>query len=121
MKWASDTQAIDASSPTSSGRAYSRSMASRARSMRRCSSSTERLTGPVCSTRSRQRYGHPVPGDAYEVTTERLLLRRWHADDLDDLCAVFAKPEMWWYPDQRGRTADETRAFLDRRLELWDD
>jgi RimJ/RimL family protein N-acetyltransferase len=60
-----------------------------------------------------------VAGDPYEIETDRLLLRRWRADDLDDLGAVFAKPEVWWYPHRRGWNADETRAFLDRRIELW--
>ena len=61
----------------------------------------------------------PVP-EAHEVVTDRLFLRRWREDDFDALCAIFAKPEVWWYPDRRGRSADETRAFLDRKLELWD-
>jgi RimJ/RimL family protein N-acetyltransferase len=54
-----------------------------------------------------------------EIETERLILRRWRPTDLDALTAVFAKPEVWWFPLQRGYTADETRAFLDRKLELW--
>ena len=60
-----------------------------------------------------------MAGDAYEIETDRLLLRRWRAEDFDDLCAVFAKPEVWWYPHQRGWSADETRSFLDRRIDLW--
>jgi RimJ/RimL family protein N-acetyltransferase len=63
----------------------------------------------------------PVWADGYECETDRLLLRRWRADDLEDLEAVFAKPEVWWYPDRRGRNAGETRAFLDRRIDLWRD
>jgi RimJ/RimL family protein N-acetyltransferase len=58
-------------------------------------------------------------GDGYQVSTERLLLRPWDDDDLDELRAVFAKPEVWWYPDKRGRGVEETRAFLARRIELW--
>jgi RimJ/RimL family protein N-acetyltransferase len=58
--------------------------------------------------------------DPFEVTTERLALRRWRDEDLDDLSAIFAKPEVWWYPDQRGRDADETRAFLEQRIEMWE-
>jgi RimJ/RimL family protein N-acetyltransferase len=61
-----------------------------------------------------------VAVDPYEVQTDRLLLRRWRVDDLDDLRAVFAKPEVWWYPDRRGRSAQETGSFLDRRLDLWE-
>lgn len=46
MKCASETQAIRASVGTSSGSAYVRSIASRARSMRRLRSSVARLTRP---------------------------------------------------------------------------
>ena len=46
------------------------------------------------------------------VETDRLLLRRWRPDDLEALGRVFAKPEVWWFPFQRGWTADETEAFL---------
>lgn len=58
--------------------------------------------------------------DRFEVQTDRLLLRRWHEDDLAALALVFAKPDVWWYPDRRGRTVDETREFLARRIGLWD-
>jgi len=61
-----------------------------------------------------------VSVDPYEVHTDRLVLRRWRDADFDDLRAVFAKPEVWWYSDRRGRTSEETRAFLDRRIELWE-
>lgn len=54
------------------------------------------------------------------VSTDRLLLRRWEPTDLDALHNVFAKPEVWWYPFKRGWTTDETRGFLDRKLEEWD-
>jgi RimJ/RimL family protein N-acetyltransferase len=60
-----------------------------------------------------------VAGDGYEVETERLVLRRWRSEDLKHLCLVFAKPEVWWYPHGRGFSVDETRAFLDGRLERW--
>ena len=46
MKCASDTYAMRARAAMSSGSAYARSMASRARSMRRLTSSVARLTGP---------------------------------------------------------------------------
>jgi RimJ/RimL family protein N-acetyltransferase len=56
-----------------------------------------------------------------EVETERLLLRRWHRGDLDALTRVFAKPEVWWWPFQRGWNAEETKEFLERKLNEWDD
>jgi RimJ/RimL family protein N-acetyltransferase len=40
--------------------------------------------------------------------------------DLDALHQVFAKPEVWWYPFKRGWTAEETRGFLQRKLEEWE-
>src|SRR5687767_4578295 len=46
MKWASDTYAIRASAGMSSGSAYARSIASRARSIRRLTSSVALLTEP---------------------------------------------------------------------------
>ena len=53
------------------------------------------------------------------VETERRLLRSWRPDDLEALARVFAKPEVWEFPFGRGLTADETRAFLDRKLDEW--
>jgi RimJ/RimL family protein N-acetyltransferase len=55
----------------------------------------------------------------HERETERLVLRRWRPDDLDDLHRVFAKPEVWRYPLGRGCTLDETRRYLTRRLDEW--
>ncbi len=53
------------------------------------------------------------------VETSRLLLRRWTSDDYEELAELFAKPDMWWSPFKRGWTAEETRSFLDRKLEEW--
>lgn len=54
------------------------------------------------------------------VETDRLVLRRWTLEDLDTLVRVFSKPEVWWFPFQRGLTAAETEAFLRRKLDDWD-
>ncbi len=54
------------------------------------------------------------------VETDRLLLRRWTLDDLDPLVRVFRKPEVWWFPFKRGMTAEETEAFLHRKLKEWE-
>jgi RimJ/RimL family protein N-acetyltransferase len=54
------------------------------------------------------------------VETDRLVMRRWRADDLDALFGVFAKPDVWWYPFRRGWTVEETEAFLDRKIQEWD-
>jgi RimJ/RimL family protein N-acetyltransferase len=53
------------------------------------------------------------------VETERLILRRWRSDDIDALAKVFAKPDVWWFPHERGLSVAETRAFLDRKLDEW--
>jgi RimJ/RimL family protein N-acetyltransferase len=53
-----------------------------------------------------------------DLLTERLRLRPWTLEDLIPLSALFAKPEVWRYPFGRGFTAEETEAFLTRRLDL---
>jgi RimJ/RimL family protein N-acetyltransferase len=54
------------------------------------------------------------------VETDRLLLRQWSLQDLDALVRVFSKPEVWWFPFQRGLTAEETVSFLRRKLTEWE-
>ncbi len=54
------------------------------------------------------------------VETERLRLRPWKGEDLDPLVALFALPEVSWYPFGRGLTGDETRRFLDRHIGHWE-
>ena len=48
------------------------------------------------------------------LETARLILRPLVEDDLDALTALHAEESFWWFPLQRGMTADETRAFMDR-------
>lgn len=55
-----------------------------------------------------------------DVTTERLILRRFHESDLDALAQVFASPEVWRFPYGRGLTRDETARFLQVQREEWD-
>jgi Acetyltransferases, including N-acetylases of ribosomal proteins len=55
-----------------------------------------------------------------DVTTERLVLRRFAIDDLDALAAVFAKIEVWQFPYGRAFTRDETQAFLESQIAHWD-
>lgn len=61
----------------------------------------------------------PIAAPLGDVETERLQLRRFSGDDLDDLAAVFAKPEVWRYPFGRGFTTEETRAFLETQIDHW--
>ncbi|HVA60347.1 MAG TPA: GNAT family N-acetyltransferase, partial [Mycobacteriales bacterium] len=53
------------------------------------------------------------------LTTERLSLRTWRSGDLDELAQVFADPQVWWFPLQRGYTRDETESFQWRQLAEW--
>ena len=62
----------------------------------------------------------PIEKPLPDVTTERLELRRFRADDLDALAAVFAKPEVWRFPYGRGLDRAETRDFLDGQLAAWE-
>ncbi|HEV2685845.1 MAG TPA: GNAT family N-acetyltransferase [Actinomycetota bacterium] len=56
------------------------------------------------------------------IETERLLLRRFTMDDLDDLAAIFAKPEVFWYPAKRGYSREETAEMLQKRfIDRWDE
>ena len=54
-----------------------------------------------------------------EVETERLLLRLWRPDDLDQLAHVFSKEPVWRYPFRRGWTGQETEEFLNRKIDEW--
>jgi RimJ/RimL family protein N-acetyltransferase len=60
-------------------------------------------------------------GAVTDLTTDRLRLRTWRPDDLDDLAEVFADPRVWWFPLRRGFTWDETDAFLGRQMLEWEE
>lgn len=62
----------------------------------------------------------PIAAPLGDVTTERLVLRRFRPDDLDPLAAVFAHPEVWQFPYGRALTRDETAAFLDAQIADWE-
>jgi RimJ/RimL family protein N-acetyltransferase len=53
------------------------------------------------------------------IETDRLVLRTWEPDDIDELEGIFAQPAVWQYPFGRGWTRDETQAFLDRKRREW--
>ncbi len=54
---------------------------------------------------------------AGELLTERVRLRRWSLDDLEELTRIFAEPEVWRFPFGRGFSAQETEGFLARRIQ----
>lgn len=56
-----------------------------------------------------------------DVTTERLDLRRFRRDDLDELSNVFAHREVWQFPYGRGFSRSETELFLDAQIAEWDE
>ncbi len=62
----------------------------------------------------------PVAGPLPEIDTDRLRLRRFTPDDLEALTEIFARPEVWRYPLDRGLTRDETAAFLERQMAHWE-
>jgi ribosomal-protein-alanine N-acetyltransferase len=56
----------------------------------------------------------------FRLETERLVLRPYREEDLDDLHAMFSDPEhMTWYPATFDR--DATRAWVDRTFERYRD
>ena len=61
----------------------------------------------------------PLNAALEDAETERLILRRFRAEDQDALAVVFAKPEVWTFPFGRGFTHEETGAFLDAQLAEW--
>jgi RimJ/RimL family protein N-acetyltransferase len=63
----------------------------------------------------------PIAAPLGDVTTERLDLRRFVPEDLDELAAIFAKREVWQFPYGRALTRSETTAFLDSQMKDWND
>ena len=61
----------------------------------------------------------PIVAPIGDVTTLRLDLRRFDADDLDELTEIFALPEIWQFPYGRGFTREETASFLDAQMANW--
>jgi RimJ/RimL family protein N-acetyltransferase len=61
----------------------------------------------------------PIAAPLGDVTTERLRLRRFEHDDLDELASVFEHREVWQFPYGRGMTRAETETFLDGQIAHW--
>ncbi|MFI2620125.1 GNAT family N-acetyltransferase [Streptomyces sp. NPDC018584] len=57
-----------------------------------------------------------------EIRTPRLLLRRWHDDDLAPMADINADPRvMRWVDDGRVRDLEQTARDIERWEEEWDD
>ena len=61
----------------------------------------------------------PILAPLGDVTTDRLALRAFEPGDLEELCGVFAEPEVWRFPFGRGLTRDETESFLLAQMDHW--
>ncbi|MDQ1476894.1 MAG: hypothetical protein QOE62_2123 [Actinomycetota bacterium] len=61
----------------------------------------------------------PIAAPLGNVTTERLSLRRFERDDLNELASVFEHREVWQYPYGRAMTRAETEDFLDGQIDHW--
>ena len=61
----------------------------------------------------------PIARPLGDVTTARLVLRRFRAEDLDELAEVFSHPEVWRFPYGRAFDRAETAAFLDSQIDEW--
>jgi RimJ/RimL family protein N-acetyltransferase len=56
------------------------------------------------------------------IDTERLFLRPFTLDDLDELAAIAAKPEFFWFAMRRGLSREETETMLrDRFIARWEE
>jgi RimJ/RimL family protein N-acetyltransferase len=63
----------------------------------------------------------PIAAPLPDVTTDRLDLRRFRSDDLDELATVFANREVWQFPYGRSFSRDETASFLETQIGEWED
>jgi len=63
----------------------------------------------------------PIAAPLPDVKTERLDLRRFRPDDLDELAGVFAHPEVWQFPYGRAFTRAETEFFLNLQMAEWNE
>jgi RimJ/RimL family protein N-acetyltransferase len=61
----------------------------------------------------------PIAAPLGDVTTERLSLHAFQRGDLDELSVMFAQPEVWRFPFDRGFGREETKQFLVAQIEHW--
>jgi RimJ/RimL family protein N-acetyltransferase len=53
------------------------------------------------------------------LTTDRLVLRPFTLEDLEELARLHAEPSFWWYPLRGAMTMQETKTFLERVIERY--
>jgi RimJ/RimL family protein N-acetyltransferase len=63
----------------------------------------------------------PIEAPLPDVLTDRLDLRRFRLEDLDELAGVFANREVWQFPYGRSFSRQETADFLDAQIREWED
>lgn len=63
----------------------------------------------------------PIAAPLPDVATDRLDLKRFRSDDLDELASVFANREVWQFPYGRSFSREETANFLDTQIREWGD
>jgi RimJ/RimL family protein N-acetyltransferase len=54
------------------------------------------------------------------IETDRLVLRPFSPDDIDDLARLHGEESFWHFPLGRGQTRAETEEFLERTIERYD-
>lgn len=64
--------------------------------------------------------GAVPPRIPLETATDRLLLRLWRHDDLEQLSLLFAQPEFWRYPFGGPLDAAAAERFIAANLGHWD-
>ena len=65
---------------------------------------------------------HPAPPIAAPLgpaSSERLLLRPFRVEDVDELAKVFARPEVWRFPYGRAFSRAETVSFIEAQMDEW--
>ena len=55
------------------------------------------------------------------LTTRRLVLRPFVSGDLDELVAIHSEESFWWYPLRAAMAPEETRAFLARSIQRYEE
>jgi RimJ/RimL family protein N-acetyltransferase len=54
------------------------------------------------------------------LTTERLIIRPFVHEDLEELAVIQAEESFWWYPLRAGMTTEQTAAFLVRFIDRYE-